>query len=118
MSHQRIFSNVEINDEWGNIAELNGIIQTKYFREDDLSLSMDARKFQFLNTTLDDNDMFYGTAYATGLVRINGKPESLRFDVAAKTEPGTRFNIPLTDNEELSEYNFIRYKSSVDSTEN
>ncbi len=107
-----VFNNVEFFDEYGNIAVLNGMIRTKYFKEYDLNLSIDANKFQFLNTTLADNELFYGTAFASGLIRINGEPESLKFDVTAKTEPGTRFNIPLSDNEELGEYNFIRYIST------
>lgn len=111
-----IFNNVEINDVNGSIAKLNGAIYTDFFKKYRLNLSIDAQNFQFMNTTLSDNELFYGTAYASGLVRINGEPESLKFDVAAKTEPGTQFNIPLSDNEELEDYNFIRYVDA-DTTE-
>jgi uncharacterized protein YozE (UPF0346 family) len=107
-----IFNNVEINDVNGSIAMLNGVIHTEFFKKYRLNLSVDAKKFQFMNTTLSDNEMFYGTAYASGLVRINGEPESLKFDVAAKTEPGTQFNIPLSDSDELEDYNFIKYVDS------
>jgi hypothetical protein len=43
---------------------------------------------------------------------MKGEPSSLMFDVTAKTEPGTTFNIPVTDVEELTNYSFIKYVSS------
>ncbi len=111
-----IFNNVELFDVNGSIAKLNGVIHTEFFRKFNLGLSIDANNFQFMNTSLGDNELFYGTAYASGLIRINGEPESLKFDVAVKTEPNTRFNIPLSDNEELGEYDFIRL-TAPDTTE-
>jgi hypothetical protein len=112
-----VFNNVELYDVNGKIAKLNGIIRNEFFSRFNLGLSIDAKDFQFLNTTLYDNELFYGTAYATGLIRINGEPESLKFDVSARTEPETKLNIPLSDNEELEEYNFIRFVDA-DTTDN
>lgn len=104
-----LFDNIELHDRYGNTAVLNGLIRTEYFKQYNLNLSIRAEEFLFLNTKPYDNSSFYGTAFATGLVRINGEPESLKIDVSARTEQGTDFNIPLSDSDELSEYTFIKY---------
>jgi predicted small secreted protein len=38
-----------------------------------------------LNTKPKDNELFYGTAYATGVTTIKSGPASLSFDISAKT---------------------------------
>ena len=60
-----------------------------------------------MNTTLADNKLFYGTAYATGLIEINGPPKNIVIDIWAKTNKGTSINIPLSNTGELNEYSFI-----------
>lgn len=104
-----VFDNIHLHDIYGNTASLNGLIRTDYFKNYNLNLSIKADNFLFLNTQAYDNDAFYGTAFATGLVRINGEPSSLKIDVSARTEQGTDFNIPLSGSEELSDYDFIKY---------
>lgn len=104
-----VFDNVEMKDKYGNSAMLNGLIKTEYFKEFALSLSINANRFLLLDTKEYDNDAFFGKAFATGLIRMNGKAESLKFEATVKTEPGTDFNIPVTDSEELVDYTFIKY---------
>ncbi len=106
-----VFDHVVLYDEYINTATLNGMIRTKYLKEFELSLNLQPQKFLCLNTTFDDNTAFYGKAFATGLVRIQGPTQNLKFDIKARTEPGTEFNIPLSESEELSEYDFIRMVS-------
>ncbi len=104
-----LFDNIQLHDRFGNIATLNGLIRTEYFKSYNLNLSIKAEKFLFLDTKSYDNDAYFGTAFATGLIRINGEPASLKIDVSARTEKGTDFNIPLSDSDELSAYTFIKY---------
>ncbi|QQS50695.1 MAG: translocation/assembly module TamB [Bacteroidota bacterium] len=104
-----VFDRVELFDKFGNTAQLNGIIRTEYLKTFSLNLSMQPRNFYCLNTTENENPYFFGQAFASGLIRINGPSSELTFDITATTEPGTFFNIPLSDTEELSEYNFIKY---------
>jgi hypothetical protein len=60
-----------------------------------------------LNTTHTDNSQFYGTAFASGLVLIKGPPSNIIMDINAKTEKDTRLFIPLSNPEEITEYNFV-----------
>ncbi|MBN2486788.1 MAG: translocation/assembly module TamB domain-containing protein [Bacteroidales bacterium] len=106
-----LFDNIEMFDIFGNKAVLNGVIRTEYFKKYHLNLNIKTDKFLCLNTTSSDNNMFFGSAFASGLIRINGEPASLKFDVAARTDAGTIINIPVSETEELSEYNFIKFVS-------
>ncbi|MBN2212792.1 MAG: translocation/assembly module TamB [Bacteroidales bacterium] len=101
------FNNMQVFDQYGNSSVLNGSVTNKYFRDFRLNLSINAKNFQFLNTTHADNSQFYGTAFASGLVMIRGKPENITMDVNAKTEKDTRLFIPLSNPEEITEYNFV-----------
>ncbi|UCH14947.1 MAG: hypothetical protein JSV22_03015, partial [Bacteroidales bacterium] len=49
------FDNIKLIDIYGNFAYLNGAVNSKYFRNFDLNLRIDAEKLLFLNTTQFDN---------------------------------------------------------------
>jgi hypothetical protein len=103
-----VFDGVELFDKYINTATLNGMIRTEYLKNFNLNLSLQPQNFYCLNTTQEDNQSFFGQAFASGLIRITGPTSALKFDIRATTEPGTEFNIPLSGSEELSEYDFIR----------
>ncbi|MBI5542218.1 MAG: translocation/assembly module TamB [Bacteroidia bacterium] len=106
------FKNVDIFDADGNKAVLNGGIKHNNFSDLKFNLGFVTDKFMMLNTTEKDNELFYGKAYASGVVDISGSPENLSIDVTAKTEKDTKIFIPLSSGSEVSENNFIRYVSS------
>jgi len=70
-----------------------------------------------LNTKPKDNELFYGTAYASGVATIKSGPSSLSFDISAKTGRNTRISIPLNTSETVSDYSFITFVNK-DSSEN
>lgn len=107
-----VFDQAKLYDKNLNSAMLNGIIKTEYLKNFSLNLSLQPQNFLCLDTDIDDNQAFYGEAYTTGLVRIQGPTSSLKFNISATTEPGTRFSIPLSGSEELSEFGFIKMISS------
>jgi len=104
-----IFDNVEVFDPEGNSAIVNGMIHVEHFKEISLNISMNANNLLCLNTREGDNKMYYGTAYATGMIKINGPAASLRYDIDAKTNKNTRILIPLTQNSDVSKYGFIKF---------
>jgi hypothetical protein len=101
------FKDIRIFDGYGNKALVNGSLRNKYFRDLTFDVSIQAEDLLFLNTKSKDNRLFYGTAFATGLVKINGSPKNIDMDISAKTEKNTVFNIPLSNKGELNEYNFF-----------
>ncbi|MBN2347427.1 MAG: translocation/assembly module TamB [Bacteroidales bacterium] len=100
-------NNLQVYDSDGNTALANGIIRTEYLRNVNFDMTLNARDFLFLDTRAINNPQYYGTAYATGQVKLKGTPKDVTIDVKARTERNTRFFIPLNQAEIISEYNFI-----------
>ncbi|MCB0396817.1 MAG: translocation/assembly module TamB [Flavobacteriales bacterium] len=79
------------------------------FRNWGLDLSMDLDRMHCLNTGAKDNSLYYGQAYASGLLNVRGDLSNLVVDVLAKPEKGTRINIPLDNPDEVSESGFVMF---------
>lgn len=103
------FSNVKVFDNFGNAALLTGNIRNRYLKDFQFNFSIKADNLLFLNTRSTDNKLFYGTAFATGTVNISGTPKNIEMNISARTEKNTVFNIPLSREGELSEYNFVHF---------
>jgi hypothetical protein len=108
------FNNIKVTDKDGNSATLTGSVNHKNLKDysADLSVYMNGNQFLVLNTSPKDNPLFYGTAYGSGVVRIKSGPNSLSFDISAKTAPNTKFSIPLNSGLSVSEYSFISFVSA------
>jgi hypothetical protein len=104
-----IFKNLKVTDEKGNPATLNGSVNHKYFKGYSADITINANDCMVLNTRPKDNNLFYGTAFATGVTTIKSIPGSLSFDISAKTGKNTKFFIPLNSSETISEYSFITF---------
>ncbi|OFX21007.1 MAG: hypothetical protein A2033_11825 [Bacteroidetes bacterium GWA2_31_9] len=111
-------NDMKVFDIKGNTTIVNGTITHDNFKNFNFDIVADAEKFQFLNTTEKDNSLFYGTAYATGLINVEGTPENINIDIIAKTDKNTKFHIPLTSGEDISETNFIKFvnKNTINET--
>ena len=105
------FKNLRISDEKGNFATLSGSVLHKYFSDFSVDLIVDMNKNDVLvlNTQQRDNELFYGTAYATGVTSIKSGPDLLSFDISAKTGKGTKVYIPLNSGMEISKYSFVTF---------
>lgn len=108
------FNNIRLTDEKGNIAILSGSVNHKNFHDyiADLIIYMNTNEFQVLNTQPKDNELFYGSVHASGVTKIKSGPNSLSFDIIAKTGRDTKFSIPLNRGLSVSEYSFITFVDS------
>jgi hypothetical protein len=104
-----IFNNMKLTDEKGKTAVLNGSVNHKYFRDYTSDLIITMNESMALNTRAKDNDLFYGTAFATGVATIRNTATTLAFDISARTDGNTRFYIPLNSSETVSEYSYISF---------
>jgi len=100
---------LEDYDKQGNHADVNGWLSHHNFKDFKFNVLMNAKNFMFLNTTAKDNSLYYGKAFATGVVGIKGNPENIKIDISAKSEKNTRLFIPLNSTGEISEYDFITF---------
>jgi len=101
------FKDIRIYDPKGNSAYLNGAIRNRYLKDFRFDLNIRSEDFLCMNTTQQDNKMFYGTAYATGVIKIVGPPKNMNIDITATTAKNTSIKIPLSNEGELNKYNFI-----------
>jgi len=107
-----IFNNIRLKDERGNTAVLNGSVKHTYLRDYKPDLTISLRETMALNTRPKDNELFYGTAFATGITSIKDNSSVLTFDISATTNRNTRFYIPLSSNATVSDYSFVTFVTS------
>ncbi|MGB0882091.1 MAG: translocation/assembly module TamB domain-containing protein [Vicingaceae bacterium] len=110
------FDNVEFIDEKGSVAHANGTVYHEWFKDWSVGVGLDVNNFLALNTKEEDNGLYYGKAFVSGLVDISVYNNQLGIDVNVITEKNSVLNIPLADGEELEENNFIEFISH-DTTE-
>lgn len=106
------FNNIRLTDEKGNIATLSGSVNHKNFHDYSADLIINTNECLVLNTQPKDNQLFYGTVYASGVTTIKSGPNSLSFDISAKTGKKTKFFIPLNTGLSVSQYSFISFVDS------
>ncbi|HQK98827.1 MAG TPA: translocation/assembly module TamB domain-containing protein, partial [Bacteroidia bacterium] len=106
------FNKVTLNDIKGNKSTVSGKIFHDNLTNWYFDIDINAKNAQVLNTTLADNDLYYGVAYASGTLSIKGYLDYITMNIGLKSEKGTRIYIPLNNPEEVSKSNFITFVSS------
>ena len=107
-----LFNNIALADDRGNSARLNGIIRHQAFKDFGIDLTFNINQMKVLDTRQKDNDMFYGTAFASGVVAIRGNEGNIGFDISARTERNTRFFVPMNTAQSIGDYSFVTFTSS------
>ena len=103
------FKNITVTDIENNKAKFNGTITQNLFSHMTYNLIATTNNLIALNTTNNDNNLFYGLAHAGGIIKISGKVADIKLDLSLTTKPGTQINVPLENPESVSEYDFIRF---------
>lgn len=100
---------LQLTDQDGNKASINGGVFHDGFRDFILDLSADLQTFQVLNTTVSENELYYGTAYGTGQLNMIGAPSNLTISANATTGRGTRIFIPLNSSTSVEQEEYISF---------
>jgi hypothetical protein len=95
-------NNATLSDENGGkglveFARLNH----KYFTDFYVDMKGQLNNFMVLNTTIKENNIYYGTGIFSGSVAIKGKFDDLLITANATTRKGTKLFIPLDQAEEV-----------------
>ena len=105
-----LFKNIELFDRNDNSCKITeGFIYFDKLKDISYDLRFQANNLEVLNTVYRDNNLFYGKAFATGSIRIEGNPKDMRLDITAKTERDTQFNIPLSSSDEVAKTTYITF---------
>lgn len=101
------FDKLIIYDTLGNQANINGSLTYKNFSEPRFDVVISTPGLLFFNTTEHMNDLYYGTAFASGDLKISGNPNNIDLNIKIKTEKGTSVILPLNYSVEISDKDYI-----------
>ncbi|GAA4428150.1 translocation/assembly module TamB domain-containing protein [Pontibacter saemangeumensis] len=112
------FRNAQLKDIYGNGASVTGGIAHDGFSDMVIDLEARYRNFMVLNTSEAQNELFYGTAFATGTASVLGPVENLDINVDARSEENTRIVLPLDYQTDVARKDFIKFvnHNQTDST--
>ncbi|MCC6401917.1 MAG: translocation/assembly module TamB domain-containing protein [Flavobacteriales bacterium] len=100
---------VRVKDQEGRTARAVGTINHKGFTNWDYDVVLELDRFLCLNTTVNDNELFYGKAYGTGDLQVSGYQDNLEVVFTGRTAPGTTISLPLGTARDLSGIDFVRF---------
>ena len=107
---QFLFNNIAILDtKYFTSGRLNGFIEHESFSDWKLDLTVNTNNLLVLDTELQDDSLYYGTAFISGQAHMYGPTEALVIDVVAQTQPNTTFKIPIRDSESIGDNSYIRF---------
>lgn len=81
-----VFKNFGLLDGNGQTAMLNGSVLHKNFTDFLFDMRLDFEKFTCLNTSKEDNSLYYGEAIASGEMIVTGSQDKIVINVDAKTD--------------------------------
>ncbi|HYG20719.1 MAG TPA: translocation/assembly module TamB domain-containing protein, partial [Ohtaekwangia sp.] len=110
------FKEIDLTDVFRNKGQLQGEITHRNFYSMFVNLDATFRTFQVLNTTVKDNSLFYGQAYATGDLKFYGPVANLKITSTARTERNTRVYIPIGGVSSVEKKDFITFVNFRDTT--
>jgi hypothetical protein len=111
------FNNVDVFDSFNNNAKTNGNVKFGPNKEISVDFNIEANKIHSLNTTVADNEAFYGTAFTSGIVSIVGNRSNTFLDISAKTEKGSKISIPLTQTGSVDQMKFLTFVNEKEEKE-
>jgi len=93
------FNKLKILDEKNNVASIDGEITTKDLTTFVLNLDVRADHFQLLNSTKEDNDLFFGKVEVTTRMRIRGTSEQPKVTMEVSLGDKSNFNFVVPQSE-------------------
>ncbi|WP_241462422.1 translocation/assembly module TamB domain-containing protein [Sphingobacterium deserti] len=93
----------------GSIASAKGQIDLNNLSNPTLDIDALATNFQILNTGRKDNEMFFGTAYASGSFSFKGPVNAVNIDINATSNPNTVITIPFNSSLKVSDNDFFYF---------
>ncbi|SKB49296.1 Family of unknown function [Sphingobacterium nematocida] len=89
------FDNFEITDAKGHPAIIDGKIGTSSFSDLDFGLQLRLDDFEAVNSTREDNDLFFGKLYLSCDLNLTGNMNLPRLDGNIRVEDSTDFSLAI-----------------------
>ena len=116
-----IATNVRAYDKEKNSGLLTMDLSLEHLSNISYNLRIVPRNMLVLNTTLQDNDLFYGKVYASGVATVRGSKKGTTLDIVGSTEGNSQFFMPLSGKSDASNADFVVFERAgmrPDSTRN
>lgn len=101
----------KVRDDEGHYGVANATIIHHGLKDWNFDVSMDMKGLKVLDTDANNNELYYGKAYATGSLGISGYADNLEVNVDAATAEGTDIHFPLGSSTEVGGIPFVRFAS-------
>ncbi len=100
---------VPITDGIGGIGRISAWLDSESFKKLRFGITANFTEMLSLNTTLEQNPLFYGRAFGTGNITINGNERATVLDIRAETAGNSTFVLPLDEASSFSNAGFITF---------
>ena len=100
---------VKVFDQKGDSGNLVASIFHDNFSDFNYDMFFIVDNFQALNTTMAQNEDYYGTAYVSGDIGISGYTGQTNIVIDAFTNKGTRLSIPMDAGGDVGDIDYIRF---------
>ena len=110
-------TNGQLYDENGNSATINGGLLHSGFKNLALDLTGNLSNFMVLNTERDKGSLYYGTAIVSGDIQFEGPLDNFQVEATAVSEKGSRIFIPINENTDVEQKDYINFISFNDSVQ-
>ena len=102
-----------LRDELGNTAVVTGGMVHDNLKRLGVDLALNSERFLVLNTTKEQNPVYYGTGLGRGYITFKGQLNKVDIYVNATTGSGTEVFIPVSTSSTVGEVSFIRFKDPI-----
>jgi hypothetical protein len=118
-------NNMPVKDQEGKVGSLVATLYHSGYRDWNYDINIDftedinsipgmripINRYLLMNTTYNEDDVFYGKAYGKGTVNINGTEDLVYINSTISSEDGTVMNFPMFGIASVQEDKFITFKS-------
>lgn len=103
-------TSAELVDRFDKKGRLRGNVSHRNFTDFTFNLDIDKlENFEIMNTQREDNNLFYGSAFVDGSMKILGPIDDILLQINAKSRKGTEISIPLDNFEASGNLSYVEF---------
>lgn len=104
------FPDLKVRDtKYGTEGAVSGKITHQNFSNFNLDLEIDANELLVLNTTIETEDPYYGTAFVSGDIAIKGPIDEILITADVVSARNTKFYLPIDGATEVGQTGFVTF---------
>jgi hypothetical protein len=103
------FKDLSFTDINKNRGKLNGVLVHDNFSNMLYNLTLVSPKIKVMNTTMRDNELFYGDVFANCKLKVFGRGLKVELSGSLTSLPGTNVNISMEYENAIEQYDFIEF---------